>query len=195
MIGHNGGPSVETGHSWRRHAWGAARTALLPTLPFEVVRMRVRRARELGLEYKTCASVRATSGRDVVAFLFSSNALRVAAQNLTLPPDRLVKLASLQDVTRIALATGPLHPTALLHANPETLDAAHRAPFALARFRDIAASLRETLGTRPGDRVILVGDHSLERGGAAAARRRRPPRRLAARRPLLHPLIPRFNLA
>ena len=170
MIGHNGGPSVETGHSWRRHAWGAARTALLPTLPIEVVRMRVRRARELGLDYKTYSSVRAASGHDVVAFLFSSNALRVAAQSLILPEDRAQKLAALHHVTRIALATAPLQPTSLLQANPDTLDEAHPAPFALARFRDIAASLRETLGTRPGDRVILIGDHSLERDWVAAAR-------------------------
>jgi hypothetical protein len=170
MIGHNGGPSVEPGQSWRRHAWGAAREALLPTLPLEVVRMRVRRAAELGLDYKTYASVRAASGHDVVAFLFSSNALRVAVQRLTLPADRAEKLAGLRQVTRIALATAPLSPETLRLANPEHLDEAAAAPFALARFRDIAASLRETLGSRPGDRVILVGDHGLERDWVAAAR-------------------------
>jgi hypothetical protein len=170
MIGHNGGPSVEGGLSWRRHAWGAAREALLPTLPIEVVRMRVRRAAELGLDYKTYASVRADSGHDVVAFLFSSNALRVAAQRLTLPADRAEKLASLQDVSRIALATAPLSPETLRSANPDHLDEAASAPFALARFRDIAASIRETLGKRPGDRVILIGDHALERDWVTAAR-------------------------
>ena len=30
MIGHNGGPAVEGGASWRRHCWTAARQALLP---------------------------------------------------------------------------------------------------------------------------------------------------------------------
>lgn len=77
MIGHNNGPTMEAGASWRRHCWTTARQALLPTLPVEVVRTRVRRAKELGLDYRTYASVRAQTGHDVVAFLFSSNALRV----------------------------------------------------------------------------------------------------------------------
>ena len=42
--GHNGGPSLEGGTSWRRHCWTQARERLLPTLPIEVVRLRVKRA-------------------------------------------------------------------------------------------------------------------------------------------------------
>ena len=48
-IGHNGGPTLESGGSWRRVAWKKAREELLPTLPIEVVRLRVSRAKELGL--------------------------------------------------------------------------------------------------------------------------------------------------
>ena len=40
-IGHNGGPTLEPGFGWRRHCWTAARAGLLPTLPIEVVRLRV----------------------------------------------------------------------------------------------------------------------------------------------------------
>ncbi len=54
-VGHNGGPSMEAGASWRRHCWRAAREALLPVLPVEVVRLRVRRAAALGLDYRTYA--------------------------------------------------------------------------------------------------------------------------------------------
>ncbi|WP_295074341.1 hypothetical protein [Tabrizicola sp.] len=43
-LGHNGGPSLEGGVSWRKHCWSAARERLLPTLPIEVVRLRVKRA-------------------------------------------------------------------------------------------------------------------------------------------------------
>lgn len=75
-IGHNNGPVVE-GARWRTHCWRQARAALLPVLPVEVVRLRVRRAKALGLEYKTYAGIRATTGRDLIAFLFSSNALAV----------------------------------------------------------------------------------------------------------------------
>ena len=51
----------------------------MPIRPIEVVRMRDRRARKLGLDDKTGASVRAATGHDVVACRFSSNDLRLAA--------------------------------------------------------------------------------------------------------------------
>jgi hypothetical protein len=74
-IGHNGGPSMEAGYGFRKVAWKKARASLLPTLPLEIVRVRVARAKRLGLPYKTYATIRATSGHDIVAFLFSGNAL------------------------------------------------------------------------------------------------------------------------
>ena len=43
-IGYNGGPSLAGGVSWRKHCWSAARERLLPTLPIEVVRLRVKRS-------------------------------------------------------------------------------------------------------------------------------------------------------
>ncbi len=107
-IGHNGGPTMEPGGSWRLHCWRKARTDLLPHLPIEVLRTRVRRAGELGLDYRTYASVRAATGHDVVAFLFSSNALRVLPPQTALPADRERKLASLVDCARIGLAQAPL---------------------------------------------------------------------------------------
>ena len=88
MLGHNGGPTMEAGRAWRRFAWTKAREELLPTRPLDVVRMRVRRARELGLDYTAYASIRAASGHDVVALLFSSNALRVGPRAVVLPADR-----------------------------------------------------------------------------------------------------------
>jgi hypothetical protein len=169
LIGHNGGPSMEPGVSWRRHCWTAARARLLPTLPVEVVRLRVKRAAELGLDYKTYAGVRATTGHDVVAFLFSSNALRVTATRPSLPVDRAEKLGSIAGGARIGLAVAPLSASALLQAVSQ-LDRASPAPFALARFRDQAATLREALGKVPPDQVILVGDMALERDWCAAGR-------------------------
>ena len=58
-IGHNGGPSVGSGASWRAQCWRVARADLLPRLPLEVVRLRVKRAQEIGLAYRTYAGVRA----------------------------------------------------------------------------------------------------------------------------------------
>jgi hypothetical protein len=169
-LGHNGGPSLEGGVSWRRHCWTEARTRLLPTLPIEVVRLRVRRAGELGLDYKTYASVRASTGHDVVAFLFSSNALRMAVTRPAMPTDRAERLAALTGAGRIALAVRPLSPSAVLVANEDVLDDAHDAPFALARFAEVRDALRAAMGRVPADQVILVGDMALERDWCAAGR-------------------------
>lgn len=166
-LGHNGGPSLQPGVAWRTHCWRAAREQLLPTLPIEVVRLRVKRARDLGLEYKTYASVRAATGHDLIAFLFSSNALRLIRGQAVLPKDRADKLDTMT-CARIALAVAPLEPQAVL-VNPQ-IDQAHAAPFALAKFAEARAAIRAALGKVPGDRVLLVGDLALEREWCAAGR-------------------------
>lgn len=160
---------MDAGLSWRTHCWKAARTALLPTLPIEVVRLRVKRAQDLGLDYKTYANVRAATGHDVVAFLFSSNALHVTLLHPALPADRAAKLADLRAVGRVALATAPLTPGALL-AGTDVLEGAHAAPGWLASFGDAARLIRAAIPSIPGDRVLLVGDHRLERDWCAAGR-------------------------
>jgi hypothetical protein len=167
-IGHNRGPSLEGGVSWRKHCWSAARAALVPTLPIEVVRLRVRRARELGLDYKTYAGVRAATGHDVVAFLFSSNALRVSVTRPAMPEERALKLAGVQ-CGRLALAVAPLTPGMVEAANP-VLDGAHPAPYALAGFGEMRERVRAALGTVRSDQVILVGDLALEREWCAVGR-------------------------
>lgn len=68
--GHNNGPSMATGVRFRKLCWGKVREALLPKLPIEVIRRRLKRAKELGLDYKSYASIRATSDHDVVEFCF-----------------------------------------------------------------------------------------------------------------------------
>jgi hypothetical protein len=50
------------------------------------------------------------------------------------------------------------------------LDAAHAAPQPLGRFPEIAAALRHAAGSIPRDRILLVGDTSLERDWCAAGR-------------------------
>ncbi|MCB6178731.1 hypothetical protein LHP98_11390 [Rhodobacter sp. Har01] len=168
LIGHNGGPSMEGGVSWRRHCWRAAREALLPVLPIEVLRGRVKRAAELGLDYRTYASVRAASGHDVVAFLFSSNSLRVNALRPAAPAEVAAKLALVQ-AGRKGLAVAPLTAQALALANP-SLEDCHPAPFALARWGEMRAALRAALGKLPGDAVVLVGAHALEAEWCAAGK-------------------------
>ncbi|MGL4278870.1 MAG: hypothetical protein ACRCS0_00770, partial [Albidovulum sp.] len=98
--GHNGGPSLEGGVTWRAHCWRSARAALLPKLPVEVVRLRVKRAKEIGLDYRTYAGVRASTGHDLVAFLFSTNALRLLKDQDRMRADEAVKLAGLAGIGR-----------------------------------------------------------------------------------------------
>ncbi|MGA0540150.1 hypothetical protein [Neotabrizicola sp. VNH66] len=167
-IGHNRGPSMEPGKTWRTHCWTAARTALLPTLPIEVVRNRVKRAAELGLDYRTYASVRAQTGHDVVAFLFSSNALRVTAQRPAMPEAKAAKLANVA-ASRRGLAVAPLTADLMTAGNP-VLDGAWPAPWALDSFPVIRDRIRAALQGQPADRVILVGDHGLEAEWCAAGR-------------------------
>ena len=159
---------TEPGAAWRRLCWTKARAALLPVLPIEVVRTRVRRAADLGLDYRTYASVRAQTGHDVVAFLFSSNALRVTPVQLRIPNGAAAKLHSVQ-AERIGLPIGRIPAAALADLNPE-LDRTAPAPPLWATFAEARLCLREILGRVPGDRVILVGDQPLEAEWCAAGR-------------------------
>lgn len=169
-VGHNFGPTMEAGASWRRHCWAQARENLLPHLPIEVLRGRIRRAKELGLDYKTYASVRAASGHDVVAFLFSSNALRLLGANPALPPDRAEKLAALIGCGRLALVSAPMMPEVALQAGQGVFQAAFAAPDALASFAQAKALLQAAKAGLPGDRILLVGDMALEQSWCAAGR-------------------------
>ncbi len=167
-IGHNNGPTSEAGESWRRFAWTRARADLLPTLPIEVVRLRVRRAQALGLPYKTYASVRASTGHDLIGFLFSSNALALLRSE-ALPQDRAAKLATVQ-AARHALVHRPLLPDRVA-LNPQ-IDAAHAAP----RFAESWSAMRDTLRDlivstgSPADRWLVVGETAFERDWAEAAK-------------------------
>lgn len=167
-IGHNRGPSMDEGHSWRKHCWTAARRALLPTLPLEVVRLRVARARDIGLDYRTYATVRATTGQDIVAFLFSSNALRVFASSPRLPQDRSARLASITACDRLGAAIRPLTAEQL---HLPGIDAAFAAPAPFASWRDSRTALRQALSDRrlPAEAVLLIGDTDAERDWSVAA--------------------------
>lgn len=168
--GHNGGPSLEEGASWRAHCWRHARAALLPTLPVEVVRLRVARARELGLPYRTYAGVRASTGRDLVGFLFSSNALGLLRPADRLPEDRRERLAGLVACDRTALVQPPLAPGVVLAGAP--LDAAFPAPPSTLPWPAMRDHLRAVLRERrlPPDAVLVVGETAGEREWAEAAR-------------------------
>lgn len=168
-IGHNSGRNAEPGTSWRRHVWTKARKDLLPTLPVEVVRLRVRRAKELGLPYKTYAGIRASTGHDLIGFLFSSNALHILREGQTIPAARAAKINDMR-ARRIGLAHPPVTPSHI--AAQPGMDAAHAAP----RFGDTWSDVRDHMvqifreTRQPADRFVMVGDTAFEREWMEAAR-------------------------
>ena len=166
-IGHNNGPTLEQGYGFRRYAWTKARHDLLPTLPLPVVRRRVKRAQEIGLDYKTYATVRATTGRDVVALLFSTKALRVFKSRIELPPDRKQKLIGIQACALHGLAVAPVAATQIKF---DVLDAAFDAPSVHANWTESATVMAQARGTTPPDAVLLIGDTSTERDWSMAGR-------------------------
>lgn len=167
-LGHNGGPAFDAGFSWRKHSWSKARAELLPTLPVEIVRLRVKRAAELGLPYKTYAGVRAATGHDLIGFLFSSNALRLLRDE-QLGQAEQAKLAALK-ATRTALVHPPLVP-AHVAQNPE-IDAALRAPSLLQAWGKTRQELQGMIraGKVSADRLMLIGAGDLEREWQVAGR-------------------------
>lgn len=171
-IGHNGGPSMEGGYGWRRHAWAKARADLLPnTVPLEIVRRRVKRAAELGIDYRTYASIRAASGHDVLAFLFSGNALELAARRVTVPAHVGKRLQALQ---------GRADRLAAVYAMPETVEGANPGLFEQVTqappFTESWSAMRDRLtaalraGRAKPDGVVLVSATAVEREWCGAAK-------------------------
>lgn len=166
-IGHNRGPRLTAGTGWQKHCWSKARADLLPKLPIEVIRTRLNRAKELGLDYKAYASVRAKTGHDIVALLFSSNALRILRADQDLSAEKVQKLGALVRCDRLLAVSQPMEPDALKARFAEQgieFAAAIAAP-------TLSHSLRQTrkvLETAfiphklPRDKVLLVGDTMLE---------------------------------
>ena len=171
-LGHNGGPAMDKGHRWRTHQWRKAQKAMMPnTIPLMVVRMRMRRAQELGMDYKTYARVRQASGRDILGLLFSSNALRIIADGARLPDDRAARLGAVQGAQRLTLVHRPHDPATVVAANA-AIDAAERAPTLLQSWSETACEIGGFIRDRrlPSDGVLVIGDAPLETEWAACAR-------------------------
>lgn len=165
-IGHNNGPTMEVGRAWRTFTWRKARADLLPQLPLEVVRIRVKRAKALGLPYKTYAGIRTSTGHDLVGFLFSSNALGVYHPGQTAPVLVTDKLDRLQACKRIGLSHRRIDLSEIA-----ALDQVAPAPHPHVSWSDTKAHLKDIirLTGKPADRFVLVGDTMFERDWAEAA--------------------------
>lgn len=168
--GHNGGPSMDDGRRFRAHMWARAQAERKEAqLPLALLRLRIARAKELGISYADYAAIRATSGRDVSGYLISSNALGVFSN--AAPPSVRVsdRLAALRHVLRIGLAHPPLDPRALLD-RVAGLDLAFPAPPLLGTFAEIRAALAQAQGRLPAAGLVAVTALGLERDWVTAGR-------------------------
>ncbi len=169
MIGHNGGPSMDAGAGFRRVAWSKARYALMPTLPLEVVRLRVKRAERLGLPYKTYATIRAVSGRDIVGFLFSDNALGMGRSH-AVPEAARDRLAALEgEAKRLAAVHLPKDPAEVLAFGG--FEAVGQAPGLATPWRAARDALRDLARSAevPFDGLVVVAATALERDWSVTA--------------------------
>lgn len=170
-IGHNKGPSMEPGAGFRRHAWAKARRDLIPSMPLEVINMRMRRARALGLDFKTYATVRATTGRDIIGFLFSTNALRLLRPGDTLPQEQAAHLRPVAVDKHIGLAgvSDPMARDAAAKAGIE-IAGTHRLPGFTTPWSGLREDMKSWLRSHgyPGDGVIMIGETPFEREIAGA---------------------------
>ena len=171
-IGHNNGPTMERGHGYRTFQWRRAQQKLMPnSVPLMIVRMRMQRAADLGMDYKTYASIRQASGQDILGLLFSSNALRIIGNGARMPDARDRALKAVKAAQKLALVHAPVDPPAVLQANP-VLDATAAAP----RFTDSWSGMRDRLKgfiraqRLPGNQVLIIGDAPLESDWSTAAR-------------------------
>lgn len=167
-VGHNSGRVDEPGKAWRTHAWRKARRDLMPKLPIEVIRRRVKRAAELGLPYKTYAGLRASSGDDLIGFMFSSNALDVLRRTDVVPAVKADKVQSLVGAKTIALTYRSVLPEQVC----PPVDFAAAVPDVMAPWVQTRAALeRVFVKTRmPSSRMVLITEQTLEREWVSAGR-------------------------
>lgn len=172
-LGHNQGPSMERGQKMRAFQWQKARDAAMPkAIPLMVVRMHVRRAQALGLDYPTYAAVRKASGRDIMGVLFSSNALRILnADAPEMPMARAQVVDAVKGAKRLALVHAPVQATQVARANP-MLDAVGVAPKFTTSWSDMRAHLAQNIIAQDllPDQVLIIGDTAFERDWCGAAR-------------------------
>lgn len=168
-IGHNNGPAMDAGRSWRVHAWRRAKANMSSArLNPATVKRHVARAKELGLSYRDYAMIQASAGRDVCGFLFSSNALDLAFGRHRVSQPTAEKLEAIRHALRIALVHAPLAPDQVAEANA-ALDAVHRAPRFLTSFPQMREVLAEAQGRLPASGLVVVGT-GLESEWVAAGR-------------------------
>jgi len=177
-IGHNNGPSMKTGLGWQRHCWAKARKELLgKTIPVEIVRMRIKRARELGLAYPQYASIMLGSGRDIVGFLFTVDGLHLRLRKQLEMPDTVQdKLQSLRKCSLMAFAPSGENPDAFRQELQQVagvrFSSASPEPEDEINWSAARRAIRTALDPLklPSDAVVMIGTRDAEKQWAAAGK-------------------------
>lgn len=176
-IGHNGAPRSDPDHAWRTHCWRRSRAELIgQRLPLEVLKRRVARARELGLAYPAYASILLGSGRDIIGFLFTCDALGLRLRRrLEMPRAVQAQLAGLVRCDRLVIAPEAEDPQAfraeLQEVSALPFAGAGRPPRPSAGWSESAAAIREILAQPglPSQSVVMIGTDPREAAWADAA--------------------------
>jgi hypothetical protein len=169
---------MKTGLGWQRHCWTKARKDLLgKAIPIEIVRMRIKRARELGLSYPQYASIMLGSGRDIVGFLFTVDGLQLRLRKQLEMPDVVQdKLQSLRKCNLAAFAPSGEHPETfrieLQQVAGVPFSATAPEPECDVNWPAARNAIRAVLDPLklPGDAVVMIGTCDMEKQWAMAGK-------------------------
>ena len=175
-IGHNAGPPIKPHSGWHVHCWKKARADLIgPRMPIETVRYRIKRAKALGLSYPQYASALLGTGRDITAFLFTTDGLHLRLQRRLDMPDAVrEKLAAVENCALTAFSPNDENPEEfrleLQDVSGVTFAAAAQQPFEPATWRDARSAVRSVLDDvrLPRDAVVMIGQGEIEKKWADA---------------------------
>ncbi len=178
LLGHNKGPALDGRTSWRRHCWTRARKDLLGAkVPLEIVRIRIKRAKALGLSYPQYASVLMGGGRDITGFLFTINGLQLKlARRLELPDYVTEKLQDVQGCTLMSFAPSGEEPglfaTELSDVADLTFKSGACEPSAQGAWSQKRIAVQAVLKQvkLPAKSVVMIGDARLERDWSVAGK-------------------------
>ena len=158
--GHNSSAFPEAGFALRAAAWRQAKASQKAPSP-QVVKMMLARAKELGISYADYASLVGTGGRDIGAFLFTPEGLRLKlGRRLEMPEPVRAKLSQVQACRLLALAPDAERPEDYLEELREVsgLPFTHAAPTPLGDgWSRIRAALHPTFSGLPPQAVALIG--------------------------------------
>ena len=167
---------MEPGHGFRKLVWKKARARVIgKAMPLEVVRQRVRRAAALGLSYPDYAAIVFGSGRDIAAFLFTTESMGLRLlKRLEMSDPVQQRLSDLPGCTRLAIAPAgePVEPFRLELEDVSRLSFPGAGPTPGAGWKAAETAMRRALqSTRlPADSVVLVGTEAKEASWAEAGR-------------------------